>query len=131
MKNATTFYDLCHRILIGNEYKIIQLAERKHGHRMTVTARKVNFDWRAQKMGMTRVDTSKAGSNRFFSFSIFAPHIWKIMIAAAYPFLVLATRYFETLERTGATGAFIADTLMPATMICYVALIFVLRKRAI
>jgi hypothetical protein len=53
------------------------------------------------------------------------------MIAAAYPLFLLTANYFESLERTGAVGAFIADTLMPATMICYVALIFVLKKRAV
>jgi len=82
-------------------------------------------------MGITRVVNSKAGSNRSISFSIFTPRIWKIMIVAAYPFLLLTTNYFEALERTGAVGAFIADTLMPVTLICYVALIFVLKKRAI
>jgi len=82
-------------------------------------------------MGITRVLNSKADSNRFINFSIFTPRIWKIMIAGAYPFLLLATNYFEALERTGTMGAFIADTLMPVTIICYVALIFVLRKRAI
>ena len=82
-------------------------------------------------MGITRVVNSKAGSNRSISFSIFTPRIWKIMIAAAYPFLLLATNYFEALERTGKMGAFIADTIMPATMIGYVAVIFVLKKRAI
>lgn len=82
-------------------------------------------------MGITRVVNSNADSNRSISFSIFTPRIWKIMIAAAYPFLLMATHYFEALERTGAMGAFIADTLMPATFICYVALIFVLKKRSI
>ncbi len=82
-------------------------------------------------MGITRVLNSKADSNRFINFSIFTPRIWKIMIAGAYPFLLLATNYFEALERTGTMGAFIADTLMPVTIICYVALIFVLRKRTI
>ncbi len=82
-------------------------------------------------MGMTRVFYSKAGSNQPISFSIFTPRIWKIMIVAAYPFLLTATNYFEALERTGAMGAFIADTLMPVTLICYVALIFLLKKRAI
>jgi hypothetical protein len=82
-------------------------------------------------MGMTRVFNNKTGLNRYFSFSIFTPRIWKIMIAAAYPFFLLAASYFESLERTGAAGAFIADVLMPATMICYVAFIFVLKKRAI
>lgn len=82
-------------------------------------------------MGITRVVNSKAGSNRSISFSIFTPRIWKIMIVAAYPFLLLTTNYFESLERTGSVGAFIADTLMPVTLICYVALILVLIKRAI
>ncbi len=82
-------------------------------------------------MGITRLVNSKAGSNRFISLSIFTPRIWKIMIVAAYPCLLLATNYFEALERTGVMGAFIADTLMPVTMICYIALIFVLKKRAI
>jgi len=53
------------------------------------------------------------------------------MIVAAYPFLLAATRYFEALERTGTMGAYFADTLMPVTIICYVGVIFVLRKRAI
>ena len=82
-------------------------------------------------MGMTRVINNKAGLNRFMSLSIFTPRIWKIMIAAAYPFLLVVTRYFEALERTGTMGAYFADTLMSVTIICYVVIIFVLRKRAI
>jgi hypothetical protein len=82
-------------------------------------------------MGITRTVNSQADGNRFINFSIFIPRIWKIMIAGAYPFLLLAAKYFEALERTGTIGAFIADTLMPVTMISYVALIFVLKKRAI
>ena len=53
------------------------------------------------------------------------------MIVAAYPLFLLAAKYFEALERTGAVGAFIADLLMPATMIGYLVLIFVLKKRAV
>ena len=82
-------------------------------------------------MGITRTVNSQPDGNRFINFSIFTPRIWKIMIAGAYPFLLLATKYFEALERTGTIGAFIADTIMPLTMISYVALIFMLKKRAI
>ncbi len=82
-------------------------------------------------MVIIRVVNGKSASNRSISFSIFTPRIWKLMIATAYPFLLLVTDYFEALERTGALGAFIADTLMPVTVICYVTLIFVLKKRAI
>ncbi len=82
-------------------------------------------------MGASNSINTKAGSIRLIIFSLFAPRIWKIMIAAAYPFFLLAAKYFEALERTGAIGAFIADTLMPATMIAYGVLIVVLKKRAI
>ena len=81
-------------------------------------------------MGITSA-VSNAGSNRFISFAIFTPRLWKIMIAGAYPFLLLATDYFENLERTGRTGAYVADTLLPVTLIGYVALIVALKKRAI
>ncbi len=82
-------------------------------------------------MGIARVVNGKTGSNRFISLSIFIPRTWKIMILAAYPFLLLATNCFEELERTGTLGAFIADILLPATIICYVALILALKKRSI
>ncbi len=54
-----------------------------------------------------------------------------MMIAAAYPFFLLTAKYFEALESTGTIGAFIADTLFPATLIAYVVFIFILKKRAI
>ncbi len=82
-------------------------------------------------MGTTRVVNSGAGSIRFMIYSLFTPRIWKIMILAAYPFFLLAAKYFEALERTGAIGAFIADTLLPAALIGYGVLIFVLKKRAV
>ena len=82
-------------------------------------------------MGMSHVINAKAGSIRLVIFSLFTPRIWKIMILAAYPFFLLTTRYFEALERMGPIGAFIADTFMPATIIGYVVLIFVLKKRAV
>ena len=82
-------------------------------------------------MGITRIINGQADGNRVISFSLFTPRIWKIMIVVAYPFLLLATNYFETLERTGTLGAFLADTLMPVTIISYLALIFVMKKRSL
>ncbi len=82
-------------------------------------------------MGTARVIDSRAGSIRNGVWSIFAPRLWKIMIAAAYPFFLLTAKYFEALESTGSVAAFIADVLFPVTLIAYAALIFVLKKRAI
>ena len=61
----------------------------------------------------------------------FIPRLWMIMIPLAVPFLIISFNYFVALERTGAIGAFIADTLMPATNIAYVALIVILKSRKI
>ncbi len=80
-------------------------------------------------MRISHARDSQAEGDRSINFSIFTPRIWKIMIAGAYPFLISADRFFEALERTGTAGAFIADTLMPATLIGYCVLIFVLKKR--
>lgn len=68
---------------------------------------------------------------RSIGLSILAPRIWKLMLAGAYPYLLLSWDYFEALERTGRFGAFIADTLLPASIIGYIALIFALKKRAL
>jgi len=80
-------------------------------------------------MRISYVRNSQAEGDRSINFSTFTPRIWKIMIAGAYPFLISAAKYFEALERTGTMGAFIADTLLPATLIGYCVLIFVLKKR--
>jgi len=82
-------------------------------------------------MGITRVVNSLTIGKRYISSSIFAPRIWKIMIVGAYPLLPLTTNYFEAIERTGTLGAFIADTFLPATIFSYIALIFLLKRRAI
>jgi len=80
-------------------------------------------------MGSNHPANSQAECQRSILSSFFTPRIWKLMIGGAYPFLLLSAGYFEALERTGTTGAFIADTLMPITLIGYAALIFVLKKR--
>jgi len=79
-------------------------------------------------MGITRAN-SHGEDSRAIHVSLFYPRIWKIMVLAAYPFLLLGAGYFEALERTGTIGAFFADTLMPITLIGYAALLFVLKKR--
>jgi drug/metabolite transporter (DMT)-like permease len=84
-----------------------------------------------KKMGIIPVEHFQSDRNRFMRLSLFIPRIWKIMVAGAIPFLLVVTNYFEALESTGTIGAFIADTLMPVTMISYLTLIFVLKKRDI
>jgi hypothetical protein len=82
-------------------------------------------------MEITCSANRQAEGLRSVSLSILTPRIWKLMIAGAYPALLFSAQYFEALERTGRMGAYIADTFFPATLIGYVALIFVLKKRAL
>ena len=80
-------------------------------------------------MRISHARNSLAKGDRYINFSLFTPRIWKIMIAGAYPFLIFAAKYFEALEGTGTMGAFLADMLMPATLIGYCVLIVVLKQR--
>ncbi len=66
---------------------------------------------------------------RFINLSVFTPRIWKLMIAGAYPILLVCADYFEALERTGRAGAFIADTIFPALLVGYAVLAYLLKKR--
>ncbi len=81
-------------------------------------------------MGTAHAVDSRAGSIHLVR-SVLTPRLWKIMIAAAYPFFLFTVKYCEALESTGPIGAFFADTFLPATLIAYAALIFILKKRAI
>ncbi len=61
--------------------------------------------------------------------AFFRLRFWKLMIIAAYPFLLVTTRSFEALEHTGPAGAFVADLLLPALLSGYLVLFFVLKKK--
>ena len=63
--------------------------------------------------------------------SAYVPRVWMIMIALAIPFLIISSHYFETLERTGAIEAFLADLLLPATNIAYMVILVICKKRKI
>ncbi len=63
--------------------------------------------------------------------SILYPRIWKILVVLAAPFVIISSTYFEALERTGIIGAYIADLLLPVSIIGYITLVFMLRRREI
>ncbi len=60
---------------------------------------------------------------------LFPPRLWMVLLVLAFPFFGVCAHYFEALEQTGAAGAFIADTLLPASALAYLALVFALKKR--
>jgi hypothetical protein len=63
--------------------------------------------------------------------SILLPRFWMVLLVLALPFFVICEGYFEALEQTGSWGAVIADIAFPASMISYLTLVFILKKRRI
>jgi len=68
---------------------------------------------------------------RLLNIAAFIPRLWMILSALAIPFLMICSHYFEVLERTGTSGAMIADMLLSATIVGYIALLFILKTRRI
>lgn len=72
---------------------------------------------------------SETGQRR--DIPVLLPRFWMILSVLALPFMALCARCFESLERSGTAGAIIADTMMPATIISYMVLVYVLKQRKI
>ncbi len=82
-------------------------------------------------VGLRRAYQGQAeGGDLRLSFGIM-PRLWMVLLILALPFFSICADYFEALERTGALGAFIADSLLPASVLGYIVLVFVFKKRKI
>ncbi len=64
-----------------------------------------------------------------FTLTLLRPRLWAVLLLLALPFIVVSWQYFESLERSGPSGALIADIGMPALVIGYAALVWNLKKR--
>ena len=84
-----------------------------------------------ESMEIDQSHKDRAQDSSAITVAAFIPRLWMIMIPCAVPFFIMSFNYFLALERTGPIGAFFAATLMPATNIAYVALIFILKSRKI
>jgi hypothetical protein len=86
-----------------------------------------------QRMKITGICQQKRQPQDYQSIvlSILTPHLWKVLIALALPFIVLCANCCEALERTSVVGAYIADILLPVVIIGYMVLIITLRNREI
>ena len=63
--------------------------------------------------------------------SALIPRLWMVMLVLAIPFLIVTSRFFEAWEGSGERWAFLADMLLPALNIAYVAMIVVLKRKKI
>jgi hypothetical protein len=59
------------------------------------------------------------------------PRLWVVLLVLALPFFAICVDYFEALERSGTMGAIIADISLPASLIGYMVLLVVFKKRKI
>jgi hypothetical protein len=84
-----------------------------------------------EDMEIGRMHKCRTQEPSAINIAAFIPRLWMIMILFAVPFFIISFNYFLALESTGPIGAFFADTLMPATNIAYVMLIFILKSRKI
>jgi hypothetical protein len=65
---------------------------------------------------------------RLVNIAALMPRLWMILLALAIPFIIICSNYFEVLERTGTTGAIIADSLLSITITGYIAFVFILKS---
>lgn len=63
--------------------------------------------------------------------SALLPRLWLILLVLALPFFGISAHYFEVLERSGALGALIADTMFPAMLVGYLVLLYMLKQHRI
>ncbi len=83
------------------------------------------------KTGLRYLQSRESQANQLLAFSVPfpRPHLWLVLLILALPFIYVSENYFEALERTGPVGAVVADVAMPAVIIGYLALLYVLKKR--
>jgi uncharacterized membrane protein len=74
---------------------------------------------------------SRFQGHRSINVAMFIPRLWMFLSVLAIPFLILCANYCEALEKTGTLGADVADILLPAIIVGYIAFIFVLKTRRI
>ncbi len=83
------------------------------------------------KMDGIHLQETQHQDSQSTGYSILIPRIWKVLIALALPFIVFCANYCEALERTSVLGAYIADILLPMTIIGYIVLVITLRNREV
>lgn len=65
-------------------------------------------------------------------FGVRLHRLWMVLLVIALPFFFMTTAdYFESLERSGTFGAIIADTMLPAMIVSFFVLLYVLKQNRI
>jgi hypothetical protein len=83
------------------------------------------------KTGLKRVYQGQLHVEKLPIIFTVMPRLWVVLLVLAVPFFAICFDYFETLERSGTLGAIVADISLPASLIGYMMLLVVLKKRKI
>jgi len=80
-----------------------------------------------------RTDPQKKPSPAYqpIALSVLRPRLWMVLLVFFYPFFIICANYFEALERTGKIGTVIADTCFQPTIVAYIVILWMLKKRKI
>ena len=63
------------------------------------------------------------------NFGVRLYRLWMVLLVLALPFIfIMSADYFESLERSGTFGAIIADTMLPAMIVSFFVLLYVLKQ---
>ncbi len=66
------------------------------------------------------------------NFGIRLHRLWMVLLVLALPFFFIAAAdYFESMERSGTFGAIVADTMLPAMLVGFLVLLYVLKRHKI
>ena len=83
------------------------------------------------KSGMTGLHSRPSPVYQPMDLAVLRPRLWMILLVLFFPFFVICTHYFEALERTGTIGALVADTFFQPTIVAYIVILWMLKKRKI
>jgi phage shock protein PspC (stress-responsive transcriptional regulator) len=83
------------------------------------------------KSGLTNLQDNPSAAYQPMALSVLRPHLWMVLLILFFPFFVICAHYFEALERTGKIGAIIADTCFQPTIVAYIVMLWMLKKRKI
>ncbi len=62
-------------------------------------------------------------------FGVRLHRLWMVLLVLALPFFFITTAdYFEAMERSGTFGALIADMMLPAMIVSFFVLLYVLKQ---
>ena len=85
----------------------------------------------SMKSGLANAQNKPSPAYQPMALSVLRPRLWMVLLILFSPFFIICAHYFEALERTGKIGAIVADTCFQPTIVAYIVILWMLKKRKI